>query len=563
MPKSVRDNTYDDIATGSRPFVIGGFDVDPAALRITSPDGDEVKVESKVMQVLLELVRRAGQVVSRGDLEAEVWSGRLVSEDALTNAIAKLRKAFKDSARSPRIIETVPKHGYRLLVQPQAIRPTGGAPLSAHWRLVLSAVFTVIAIAVVTALLVVGSGDETAPDSQTQPVTVAVLPFAATSKDVDGVLADGIARDLIEHLSVQPNVQVIAAKSTFALNATNPDRSLLEKLGTRYVLSGTVAKAGDIFQIEAHLTESVSGTRLLSDRVEGPESHLLDLQHDIAEKVMSVLGGKGNSDRQFVDRRGTTSTLAAYDEFLLGRALYLRMTPNDNLNARRHYSRAVELDPQFARAHAGVALTWCREVMDGWTNDTETALAEASRHVMLAEALDSDVPQIYFVKGLLELFRGEHLAAADAAHRATDLDPNYADAYALLAWTLHYGGRPDIAVKALHEALRLNPFSSASYDVIAGEINFAVSRYDQAILSFRSALARNPSHSRGRLWLAASLAKVGEYEDAAWEIEELRANNPDLQISELAFGFPHKDPELTRRFYASLQQIDRLGLLSD
>ena len=128
---------------------------------------------------------------------------------------------------------------------------------------------------------------------------------------------------------------------------------------------------------------------------------------------------------------------------------------------------------------------------------------------------------------------------------------------------LHYGGRPDIAVKALHEALRLNPLSSASYDVIAGEINFAISRYDQAIVSFRSVLARNPSHSRARLWLAASLAKVGEYEDAAWEVEELKTINPNLDLTTLAFGFPHKDPEVPRRFYASLVQIQRLGLLAE
>jgi TolB-like protein/DNA-binding winged helix-turn-helix (wHTH) protein len=558
-----KDATSNDVAGNDGTFRLVDFEVDPAALRIAGADGKAVKVESKAMQVLLELVRSAGRVVTRQDLEAAVWSGRLVSEDALTNAIGKLRKAFNDSARSPRIIETVPKHGYRLLVKPQLHRPAKGPFFTARWHLV--PVTLLVLAGMVGALYFLHFGKERTQQMATAPapVTVAVLPFAALTANVEEFLAIGLAQDLINDLSVQPHLQLIAAKSTFSIDPSVREPGVLSQLGAHYVVSGTVAKAGNNIQIEIRLWESSSGKQLWSDRVEGPERNLFDLQRDIAQELASVVAGNRDRVSRFVDRRGTTKTLAAYDEFLRGRTLYSRMTPDGNHDARIHYTNATELDPQFARAHAGLALTWVREVMDGWATDPEAALREASRHAMLAEAIDPNVPQIYFVNGLLALFRGEHLAAAEEVHRATDLDPSYADAYALLAWILQYGGRPDIAVETMNKALRLNPLSSASYDVVAGEISFTMGRYEEAVLSFRRALTRNPSHSRARLWLAASLAKSGEYVDAAWEIDELKVLNPSLEIRTLAFGFPHKDPEVPRRFYASLRQIDMLGLLAD
>jgi adenylate cyclase len=260
-------------------------------------------------------------------------------------------------------------------------------------------------------------------------------------------------------------------------------------------------------------------------------------------------------ESRFAEEQGSLNTLAAYDEFLLGRAAYLRMTPDDNKSARAHYLRAIELDPDFARAYAGAALTWAREVMDGWTTNPESALNEASRQVAIAEMIDPDVPQVYFVKGLVALFRGQHLAAAEAAHNATRLDPNYADAYGLLAWVLQNGGRPDVAAEALHEAVRLNPQSSASFEVIAGEIHFSSGRYGEAAACFRNALERNPNHSRARLWLVASLVQQEELDDARWELDELLTQNPDFSFENTASGLPQKDPELLSRFFRALGRV--------
>ena len=155
----------------------------------------------------------------------------------------------------------------------------------------------------------------------------------------------------------------------------------------------------------------------------------------------------------------------------------------------------------------------------------------------------------------VELFRGRHNSAAAAATTAIELDPNYADAYALLAWILHYAGRPDQAEPTLAEALRRNPSSSASYREIAGEIYFSTGRYGKAAQEFEAALERNPAHMRARLWLAATLTKLGQHEDAAWEAQELLTINPEFSLSRLLLAFPLKDPQQLDALTGALSQL--------
>ena len=161
------------------------------------------------------------------------------------------------------------------------------------------------------------------------------------------------------------------------------------------------------------------------------------------------------------------------------------------------------------------------------------------------------------MRAQVELFRGRHEQAADSAAAAIELDPNYADAYALLAWILHYAGRPDQAGPMLAEALKRNPRSSASYREIAGEIDFSAGRYGEAAEEFQAALERNPTHTRARLWLAATHSKLSDEDAAAWEVQELLALNPQFSLSRLLLAFPLKDP---RQRDALTDALGGLGL---
>ena len=254
-------------------------------------------------------------------------------------------------------------------------------------------------------------------------------------------------------------------------------------------------------------------------------------------------------------RSGATKSIAAYDEFLRGQERYGRRTPGDNRVAQLHFERAIALDPSFARAYAGLALTWSRLAIDGWATDADKVLTKAAEYARKAAAIDPSIPQIHFVRAQVELFRGKHERAAAAATAAIELDPNYADAYALLAWILHYAGRPDHAWSALGEALKRNPNSAASYREIAGEIYFTTGRFQQAAKEFEAALERNPAHMRARLWFAATLLRLGQDEEAAWEVQELIAINPDFSLSRMLLAFPLKDPYQLDALTAALAQL--------
>jgi tetratricopeptide (TPR) repeat protein len=223
------------------------------------------------------------------------------------------------------------------------------------------------------------------------------------------------------------------------------------------------------------------------------------------------------------------------------------------------FERAIALVPEFAPAYAGLALAWSRLAIDGWTDEAHDALSKAIAYAHRAASIDPSVPQIHFVKAQVALFRGQHEKAASAATRAIELDPNHADAYAyaLLAWILHYAGRPDQAEPMLAEALQRNPRSSASYREIAGEIAFATGRYTEAVRELEAALERNPAHTRARLWLAATLARLGRHEEAAWQVQELLTLNPDFSLSRLPLSFPRKDP---RQRDALARALAQLGL---
>jgi tetratricopeptide (TPR) repeat protein len=178
-------------------------------------------------------------------------------------------------------------------------------------------------------------------------------------------------------------------------------------------------------------------------------------------------------------------------------------------------------------------------------------------HAEHAASIDPSIPQTHFVHAQVELFRGRHERAAAAATTAIELDPNYADAHGLLAWILLYAGRTDQAEPALAEALKRNPRASAPYRQVAGEISFAKGRYDDAVEAFEAALERNPAHARARLWLAATLVKLDRQEEAAWEVQELLALNPEFSLSRLLLAFPLRDPHQRDELTGALA---RLGL---
>jgi len=385
--------------------------------------------------------------------------------------------------------------------------------------------------------------------------SVAVLPLENLGESPEeDYFANGITADLITDLSKVEGLLVIAPGSVFAYESSDArPHKVAADLEVGYVVVGSVQRLGNRLRINTQLIEATEERALWGERFSGSVDDLFDIQDKIAGAVLAALQVElAPSERASLADRPTASVLA-YDYYLRGFEEHGRRDDENNRAARNHFRKAVEIDPDFARAYAGLALTYSREAIDGWTPTPSRSLERAADFARTALRMDPSIPQVHFVTGQVELFQGNHLAAVESARRAIESDPNYADAYALQAWVLSYSGRTREALSSLQIAMRLNPRPPASYLEILGEIQFVEHAYDESAATFRRVLYINPDYTRARMWSAAALARAGSSETASWEVLELLAATPSLSIGRLKFSFPFKDPRVLEELMQGLR----------
>jgi adenylate cyclase len=552
-----------DAAGGA--FSVAGWVVDPATSRV-SRDGETLQLEPKIMEVLEYLARRPGRVVSRTELEATVWNGRVVSYDAVTNAIIKLRKAFDDDARHPRFIETLSKRGYRLMAPvglpdgPAAAALSGGDHAARPvWKRRFGAL--VIALLAVTAGALVWIGPWRTPDhiaaTDSGRRSLAVLPFDNLSGDpAQEYFADGVTDDVITALARHPELLVIARDSTFVYKGQPLDvREVAGRLDVRYVLHGSVRRAGGQVRINAQLVDALTGAHLWAERYEGPMSGIFETQEEIIRDLLAALRvGASKGERQDFGLPHTASH-QAYDSFLQGRQrFYLYLNKVENQRARELFQKAVEHDPDFAMAYAMLAWTHAFDAMNGWSDSRERSLERANELAAKAVSLQEALPLAYFVAGLAYRERGEYVKALVEAEKAIEYDPNYANAHVLLATLLYYAGRPEEGLERIKNAMQLNPHHPYNYTFHLGQAYYILGRYHEAIEAFRKGLESNPASERLHVWLAAAYAQSGAIEEAEWEADQVLALNSDFSGKRMRQTFPFKDPTDREHFLEGLRK---------
>jgi TolB-like protein len=526
------------------------------------------------MQLLVYLAQRAEHVVSREEIEAEIWHGQIVTEDAVTSAIAKLRRALADNARHPRFIETVPKVGYRLMLAPSttgARAETSGQRFGAlaaersrdgraqiRWTIV--SVTTVLLMVVFWALPLIGTFlPPTSRPGERKPA-VAVLAFKNLGPSPkEDYFARGIADDLITDLAKVSSLSTIASRSIDYYNqdAARP-REISAELKADYIVDGSVQRQGNKLRFNVQLVEGRSERVFWSNRYDGSANDVFGLQDALVVDVLAALRVRLTPDEKASLARRPTISIEAYDQYLQGIEQQGRRSREDNLTAKIHLKHAIKLDPGFARAYAGLAMAHSRDAIDGWVADPLNSLEMAKEMALKAARIDPSIPQVQFVKGQIELFRRRYVQAIAAAIRAIEIDPGYADAYALRAWILNYAGRPEEAKAAIEEAFRLNSRPTASYLEVLGEILFVQGRYSDSASTFEKVLSINPAYMRARMWAAAAHALAGDREAAEWDAGELLVLAPDFDLDHLQFAFPFRDP---RELDTLVGGLEAAGLL--
>jgi TolB-like protein/DNA-binding winged helix-turn-helix (wHTH) protein len=391
---------------------IGAWTTDPT-LNLVTQGERSIRLEPRAMDVLMVLAARDGAVTSLEELLEAVWKGVVVSDGSVYLAISQLRQALGNNANGASYIETVPKRGYRLTVPVGPHGVDAPAPIArdlARWwktpALVIAAVAALIALALILR-----------PVAAPTDHSLAVLPFADLSPDGDqAYFADGITEEVLNRLANIRDLRVIGRTSSFQLRGQGADIGALgEKLGVRHLLVGSIRKAGGRVRITAQLNEVGSGQQIWSQTYERELGDIFAIQDEIAKSVAEAMQVRlGVGEQSLVP--GMTRDVAAYDEFLHGMALNLQMRPESFPPAIAHLQRAVDIDPGFSLAWAGLHAVYSNGAFTIPERAPEWRRA-AAESLERARQLTPDAPDVLREMGIAAIRRGNWLEGAELFQR--------------------------------------------------------------------------------------------------------------------------------------------------
>ncbi|MCL4800966.1 MAG: winged helix-turn-helix domain-containing protein [Burkholderiales bacterium] len=539
---------------------VGPWTIDRMLNRVRR--GNEcVRLEPKAMELLAYLAERPGEVVTRDALLAAVWPGVVVGDDALTQAVIKLRRALGDTADEPAFIETIPKRGYRLIA-PVAIVPGAQAPVAAEaaaagarpparrrrapWIASLTALVAAGAIAL--AWLVAGAyrRDAALPDVlSTLPADLSQLAaqpaIVVTPLEVIGddprlaVLARGLATDLTTDLSNAPGLTVLREPGRSRIEA---GRAAAAAFPARYVVSGSVQGDAERLRVNMRLADAQSGRQLWSERFERPAGDVFAMQDDLVTRILAVLPVRVNEADRWRAARRYTRNLEAYELFHRAQLAFGAREKGQNAAASELYWRAIGLDPAFARAYAGVAMTHAMSFRHQWASDGRRALAKAQELAESAHRMAPESVETLWVLAYVQWHRREYPAALQLLKEALRLNPSYGDAYGLMGDIYTDLGRPADGITLLRAGMRLTPNPGATYHLLLGRAYYFLGDLEQARVNLLEAINRNPAHVEAHLFMAVVAARSGDRETALWHTDEIRALRPDFAAREWLGIYP-------------------------
>jgi adenylate cyclase len=531
-----------------------------------SRDDEIVHLEPRVMEVLVYLAERPGEVVTREQLERDVWRGALVGYDAVTSTIIKLRKALKDDARQPRIIVTVPKKGYQLVSpvrypgqatdQNPPVSPISNASYGRRSRVVIfAALFLVFVAAVVVWNFTTAPAGRQAPSSSPVP-SLLVLPFESIGAgESQEVFVDGITEDIITDLSRLSNLLVLASNITFKYRGQHViPQELHRELNVDFAVRGSVRRLGQKIRINAQLVNTRTGVNLWAQRYDRKLEDVFTVEDEITNKLIDTLSIKATSvEKQRLAQRATHN-LMAYDSFLEGQRNSKQGTRQANQLAAQHYRQAIELDPSYGRAYGALAFILAVDFRRGWTDAPVETLDRALALAEQGVALDDTIPHTYWSLGYVHLMRKELTKAEQAAAKSISISPNYADGYGLLALIYNNLGEPEKAIAFVEKGMKINPYYTWDYLFNLGWAYYLLGNQDKAIDALEKAQQRNESAVPIKLILAASYARAGRQDDAEWTVEQLLVLNPMTTLSHTDNAMPIAKPALKQQLLDDLRK---------
>jgi adenylate cyclase len=352
--------------------------------------------------------------------------------------------------------------------------------------------------------------------------SIAVLPFANLSGDPEQeYFSDGITDDLTADLSRLPGLFVIARNSSFTYKGKSAKlQDVGKELGVKYVLQGSVRKADGQVRITVQLADSSTGAELWAERYDRPLRDIFALQDEIVRKIVTTSDLQLNLAAHGVVIPRSTENLEAYDDLLRGVEFLIAGTKDGNTKARGMFERAIALDPKYALAYWALGLNYYLGLIVP-LNPDPNAVNRALKLEQQAIVLDDSLAIAHSTLGEVYLRVGQEDQSLTEAERGITLDPNSASGYGLLAQVLNELGKPKEALAATEKAMRLDPRFVENYLGWQGWAYTQLGRWDEAILSLKSSIARYPGNVWYHVLLAADYAALGNKDSAQAEVAEV------------------------------------------
>jgi TolB-like protein/predicted Zn-dependent protease len=367
------------------------------------------------------------------------------------------------------------------------------------------------------------------------------------SKDPEqDYFSNGITEVLTSDLSRISSLFVIARNTAFTYQGKPVNiQAVGQELGVRYVLEGSVQKAGEHIRIVTQLIDTTTGGHLWSQRYDRPFKDIFALQDEIVQKIVTTLRLQLALQEQGYIVRKHTDNLEAYDTFLRGQEYYFRYTQEANAQARQLYEKAIELDPQYAEAYTNLGATYWREWVFRWSADPQN-LERAFELTQKAVALDDSLPLAHSRLSDVYAQKQQYDQAIAEGERAIALDSNNADSYARQADVLNLAGRPEEALQMMEQAMRLNPRCPPWYLISLGSAYRSTGRYAESVATLKEVISRNPNHPGGHLnlaisylwqWLAQQSPTVQTLEPALAAGQRALALNDSFHWNHIVLGY--------------------------
>jgi adenylate cyclase len=385
--------------------------------------------------------------------------------------------------------------------------------------------------------------------------SIAVLPFTNMSGDPEQeYFSDGMTEDLITDLSKLSGLFVIARNSVFTYKGKAVEvGEVSRKLGVRYLVEGSVRKAGNRVRINAQLVDATTGGHLWAERYDRELQDIFALQDEVTQKIVFALKIQLTPEEQVRFRQAPTNNLDAYDSFLRGQAYRWRLTREANIQARQLLEKAIELDPQYAGAYA--VLSWIYLVELGLQGSQDPQLlAQAFAVAQRAVVLDDSLPLAHTMLGVAYLWQKQHAQAIAEGEKAITLGPNYAEGYAWLGNIFNFAGRPEEAIEMGEKALRLNPHDPFLSLFTLGVAYRMMGRHTEAIATLQRVLIRNPDYLPAHVQLLVSYSESGQEAEAKAEATEILRINPNVSLELARQRLPFKDQAELERLLAGLRK---------